>query len=54
MEPAQVADAVIRGLEAESVLILPHPEVAEYLKRKAGDHGRWIAGMQRLNSKFVL
>jgi NAD(P)-dependent dehydrogenase (short-subunit alcohol dehydrogenase family) len=54
MEPAQVAEAVIRGLEAESVLILPHPEVAEYLKRKAGDHDRWITGMQRLNSKFVL
>jgi NAD(P)-dependent dehydrogenase (short-subunit alcohol dehydrogenase family) len=54
MEPEQVAEAVIRGLETESVLILPHPEVAEYVKRKAGDHDRWIAGMQRWNSKFVL
>jgi hypothetical protein len=35
------------------LLILPHPGVAEYLKRKAGDHNRWIAGMQRLAAKFV-
>jgi len=53
IEPAQVAEAVIRGLEAERVLILPHAEVADYLKRKAGDHDRWIAGMQRLNAKFA-
>jgi NAD(P)-dependent dehydrogenase (short-subunit alcohol dehydrogenase family) len=52
IEPAQVADAVIKGLEAESVLILPHAEVAEYMKRKANDHGRWITGMQRLAAKF--
>ena len=52
IEPAQVADAVIKGLEAESVLILPHAEVAEYMKRKANDHGRWIAGMQKLAAKF--
>lgn len=53
MEPATVAEAVIRGLEAESVLILPHPEVADYMKRKAGDHDRWVAGMQRLNAKYI-
>ncbi len=53
MEPATVAEAVIRGLEAQSVLILPHPEVADYVKRKAGDHDRWIAGMQRLNAKYI-
>jgi len=52
IEPAQVADAVIKGLEAESVLILPHAEVAEYMKRKANDHNRWIAGMQKLAAKF--
>jgi NAD(P)-dependent dehydrogenase (short-subunit alcohol dehydrogenase family) len=54
IEPTQVAEAVIQGLEAERMLILPHAEVAEYLKRKAGDPDRWIAGMQRLNAKFVV
>jgi NAD(P)-dependent dehydrogenase (short-subunit alcohol dehydrogenase family) len=53
MEPETVADAVIKGLATESVLILPHPEVAEYMKRKATDHNRWIAGMQRLAAKFL-
>jgi len=27
--------------------ILPHPEVAEYVKRKGADVDRWIGGMQR-------
>ena len=52
IEPEQVAEAVIRGLEAESVLILPHAEVAEYMTRKATDHNRWVKGMQRLNTKY--
>jgi NAD(P)-dependent dehydrogenase (short-subunit alcohol dehydrogenase family) len=43
-----VADAVIAGLDAERFLILPHPEVHEYLQRKAADPDRWLAGMQRL------
>jgi hypothetical protein len=28
--------------------VLPHPEVAEYERRKAADVDRWIAGMRRL------
>lgn len=34
LEPEEVADAVIEGLEAERFLILPHPEVSEYVRRK--------------------
>jgi NAD(P)-dependent dehydrogenase (short-subunit alcohol dehydrogenase family) len=48
LTPAQVADAVIAGLDAERFLILPHPEVATYLRRKADDYDRWLAGMARL------
>ena len=44
----QVAQAVIDGLEAERFLILPHPEVAEYFRRKASDYDRWLGGMRRL------
>ena len=29
-------------------LILPHPEVAEYFRRKAQDYDRWLRGMRRL------
>jgi NAD(P)-dependent dehydrogenase (short-subunit alcohol dehydrogenase family) len=46
--PEQVADDVVRGLEEERFLILPHPEVAEYVRRKAADPDRWLRGMRRL------
>ncbi len=48
LEPEQVADDVVKGLEAERFLILPHGEVAEYVRRKAGDPDRWLRGMRRL------
>ncbi|MGH9082472.1 MAG: SDR family oxidoreductase [Acidimicrobiales bacterium] len=48
IEPADVADAVVRGLAEERFLVLPHPEVATYLRRKADDPERWLAGMRRL------
>jgi NAD(P)-dependent dehydrogenase (short-subunit alcohol dehydrogenase family) len=48
LTPAQIADAVIAGLAAENFLILPHPEVATYTRRKAEDPDRWLAGMARL------
>ena len=51
IEPEQVADAVIQGLADERFLILPHPEVAEYFRRKAGDYDRWLRGMRRLAAK---
>jgi NAD(P)-dependent dehydrogenase (short-subunit alcohol dehydrogenase family) len=49
----QVADAVIEGLAAERFLILPHPEVAEYFRRKASDHDRWLRGMRRLRADVM-
>jgi len=47
-QPEEVAEAVVEGLRAESFLILPHPEVAEYFRRKADDYDRWLHGMRRL------
>ena len=52
MEPEQVAEAVVQGLALEKFLILPHPEVAEYVQRKAADRDRWIAGMNRLHQRY--
>ncbi len=51
IEPEQVADAVVAGLAQEQFLILPHPEVAEYFQRKAGDYDRWLRGMRRLQAE---
>ena len=50
IEPETVAEAVVEGLAAERFLILPHPEVAEFVRRRAGDHDRWLRGMRRLNT----
>ena len=51
VEPEQVADAVVKAIAAERFLILPHPEVAEYFRRKATDYERWLRGMRRLRSE---
>lgn len=48
IEPEDVAEAVVKGLDEEQFLILPHPEVAEYVRRKANDYDRWLRGMRRL------
>ena len=54
IEPARVADAVVEGLRAERFLILPHPEVGEYFRRKADDYDRWLRGMRRLQRQMPI
>jgi NAD(P)-dependent dehydrogenase (short-subunit alcohol dehydrogenase family) len=53
MEPEVLADAVIEGLRTETFVILPHPEVLEYMRRKTADYDRWIGGMSRLHQKIM-
>jgi NAD(P)-dependent dehydrogenase (short-subunit alcohol dehydrogenase family) len=50
LEPEDVADAVVAALRDERFLVLPHPEVLEFFRRKGSDYDRWIAGMQRLQA----
>jgi hypothetical protein len=45
-----VAQSVIEAMDAETFLILPHPEVKEYMARKL-DRDRWLRGMRRLRDK---
>jgi NAD(P)-dependent dehydrogenase (short-subunit alcohol dehydrogenase family) len=52
IEPEDVAAAVVEGLAAERFLILPHPEVLEYFRRKGSDYDRWLGGMRRLQGRF--
>lgn len=53
VEPEAVADAVVQGLADERFLILPHPEVAEYYRRKASDPDRWLRGMRRFQREVL-
>lgn len=47
------AASILRGIEAESFLILPHPEVLEFYRLKGENYDRWLRGMQRLRQKLV-
>ena len=53
LEPHEVAEIVVQGLRDERFLILPHPEVLEFFRRKASDYDRWLAGMRRLQAMVV-
>jgi NAD(P)-dependent dehydrogenase (short-subunit alcohol dehydrogenase family) len=53
LEPEAVAGAVVDGIAAERFLILPHPEVEDYVRRKADDYDRWLRGMRRLRSRLL-
>jgi hypothetical protein len=53
LSPDEVAEAVVKGLEAESFLILPHEIVRTYMQRKTADYDRWLGGMRRLRSKVL-
>lgn len=53
IEPEECAAAVVEGLRADRFLILPHPEVAQYQRNKAEDHGRWLGGMRKLQRRLT-
>ena len=53
LEAEPVAELCIQAIRDETFLILPHPEVLTYMRRKTDDYDRWIGGMQRLNRKFA-
>lgn len=52
IETADVADAVIAGLAEEKFHILPHPQVAEYVKHKGADIESWLGAMRKLQRRF--
>ncbi len=53
MEPEDVAEACVKAIAAETFLILPHPEVLDYMRRKTADYDRWLGGMRKLNRRFA-
>lgn len=49
----ECADAVIKALEAETFLILPQAEVAEYIVNKAENRDRWLHQLRKMRN-YVL
>ncbi len=49
-----LAECVVAGMDSESFLILPHPQVLEYFQRKAQGYDRWLDGMRRFAAKLGL
>ncbi len=52
LEPEPVAQACVDTIRAETFLVLPHPEVLQYMRNKTADYDRWIGGMRKLNRRF--
>jgi NAD(P)-dependent dehydrogenase (short-subunit alcohol dehydrogenase family) len=52
LSPEQVAKDALAGIERETFLILPHPQVLTYMRNKAENYDRWIAGMAKIQAKM--
>nr|WSY56097.1 SDR family oxidoreductase [Streptomyces sp. NBC_00886] len=52
IEPDAVADALMKGIEEDRFLILPHPEVAGYYQARATEPDRWLATMNHIQQKW--
>jgi len=48
----QVAAAVLDAVGTGQFLILPHPDVATYERRRADDRERWLHGMRRMQARL--
>jgi NAD(P)-dependent dehydrogenase (short-subunit alcohol dehydrogenase family) len=48
LAPEEVADRVLEAIDDGRFLVLPHPEVLEFYRRKGADYDRWLRGMRRL------
>lgn len=51
LSPEYVAKACLESIREERFWVLPHPEVAEYARRKATDIDRWLCGMRRFQAR---
>jgi NAD(P)-dependent dehydrogenase (short-subunit alcohol dehydrogenase family) len=52
LTPEQVAKDALAGIEQETFLILPHPQVLGYMRKKTENYDRWIGGMAKIQAKM--
>ena len=51
LEPEQVADIALRGVEENRIHIYPHPEAIDSFRRRAEDPDKWVAEMRAMASR---
>lgn len=49
----ECADEVVKALEKETFLILPHAEVGEYIVKKAENRDRWIHSLRKIRAAVL-
>ena len=52
LSPEQVAKDALAGIEQETFLILPHPQVLGYMRNKTENYDRWISGMAKIQARM--
>ena len=52
LEPDFLVEKIQEGIDKKQFLILPHPEVQNYIDKKSSNYDKWISGMARLKQKI--
>lgn len=52
LAPNIVADIIEEGIRQKKFLILPHPEVHDYIQKKTNNYDKWLNGMNKLKEKL--
>jgi NAD(P)-dependent dehydrogenase (short-subunit alcohol dehydrogenase family) len=52
LSPEQVAKDALAGIEQETFVILPHPQVLGYMRNKTENYDRWISGMAKIQAQM--
>jgi NAD(P)-dependent dehydrogenase (short-subunit alcohol dehydrogenase family) len=53
LTPEEVARTTALAIAQERFLVLPHPQVAGYMRNKAENYDRWIGGMSKLRRQLA-
>jgi len=53
MQAEEVADIIIDQVLEGRFMILTHPQVTDYIQRKAGNYDRWIGGMRKFRRSLA-
>ena len=53
LDPEAVAESCLQAIRDETFLVLPHPQVLDYMRNKTANYDRWIGGMRKLNRQYT-